>query len=223
MFFNKLFSKKEKTPPPQPPVGQRSPTPPQSPTLAQTEDDKGERYYLLKILLIGDQSSNKTSVLSTYSTCGSPADKYKSSTGMDFISKTVITPSGDVVKLQLYDMAGHEISSHLTPLYFKGVHGIFLCYNSADRASFEYLKSVVKFDYSWITDPNVTTRIVGISKDEFEKKIDSQVEVQALADSVGAKVSECCLDDKKSINDVFNSLVIDIGKKNDVDYDVEGK
>lgn len=68
--------------------------------------ESNESYdYILKIILIGDQSVGKTWLLSKYQKGSLPKTK-TATIGVEFATKTVILKNGKKVKAQLWDTAG---------------------------------------------------------------------------------------------------------------------
>lgn len=92
-----------------------------APPEAEGDEDK-----LFKVLVIGDYGVGKTSIIQKYTT-GSFSPDYKLSIGVDFSTKT-LDMDGEKVKLQLWDIAGHERFNHMTRVYYKyAIAAIVVC------------------------------------------------------------------------------------------------
>jgi small GTP-binding protein len=89
----------------------------------------------LKMLLIGDGSVGKTSLLARYS-----EDKFNehwiSTIGIDFKTK-VLELDGMRVRCQIWDTAGQERFRAITTSFFRGAQGIALCFDVSNPSSYE--------------------------------------------------------------------------------------
>ena len=59
--------------------------------------------------------------------------------GVEFGTK-LINIGGKNIRLQIWDTAGQERFRTITVSYFKGAHGIILCYDVTDRDTFENVR-----------------------------------------------------------------------------------
>ena len=101
--------------------------------------------YNSKILLIGDSSVGKTSIMMRFVN-----DKFSSSfittIGIDFVTK-IIDVSGNKIRLQIWDTAGQERFRSITTSYFKGADIVIIIYDVCDESSFdnvEYWMEAIK-------------------------------------------------------------------------------
>lgn len=94
--------------------------------------------YNSKILLIGDSSVGKTSIMMRFVN-----DKFSSSfittIGIDFVTK-IIDVSGNKIRLQIWDTAGQERFRSITTSYFKGADIVIIIYDVCDESSFNNIK-----------------------------------------------------------------------------------
>jgi len=92
----------------------------------------------LKILIIGDSSTGKSSLLLRF--VNDTFDPEISATiGVDFKVKTIVL-DGKRVKLSIWDTAGQERFRTLTPSYYRGAQGVILVYDVSSKQSFEGLE-----------------------------------------------------------------------------------
>lgn len=208
MFFRK-FSNKDKK--------EAVPTAPAAAPQQQTNRGE-ESSYLYKILLIGDSEAHKSTFLQTYASGAPPGDSLIRTIGVDFIIKQLEMPNGCTLKLQIWDTAGQERFRTMTSSYFRGASGILMCYDPANSSTFEYLKSTMGVALRCLGDSKVAFRFVGISPRSYDERVVSREEVQAFADEFEGKVSNCYLNAVESINDVFDALVMDIGRIHNIDF-----
>ena len=93
-----------------------------------------ERDLIIKLLLIGESSVGKTSLLLRF-TEDVFQTAYISTIGIDFRSKGVEV-DGRAMKLQIWDTAGQERFRTIVSSYYRGVMGIALVYDVTNRESF---------------------------------------------------------------------------------------
>lgn len=93
--------------------------------------------YMGKVIVLGNSSVGKTSILSRYTWSGQGVYQlsHTPTIGIDFKSKTIDLKTA-VMKLQLWDTAGQERFRTITDNYYTGASGIVLVYSITDRKSF---------------------------------------------------------------------------------------
>ncbi len=96
----------------------------------------------LKILLVGDSSVGKTSILLRYTEDEFP-DKYLSTISVDFHSK-IFEFRGFKVQLQIYDTVGQEKFRSLTTNFFHNSDGIFFVFDITNQNSFTGVQFWIK-------------------------------------------------------------------------------
>jgi small GTP-binding protein len=90
--------------------------------------------FLYKILLIGDSSVGKTSVLLRYID-GNFDPESRSTIGVDF-KVASLDVAGKHVKLQLWDTAGQETFRTIVSSYYRGSHGVIFVYDVTAEQTF---------------------------------------------------------------------------------------
>ena len=91
-----------------------------------------------QILLIGDSSVGKTSLISRYAN-GIFKEEYISTIGFESYSKEEII-NNQTVLVKLWDTAGQERYKALTTNFFKNAEGVILVYDVTSSESFDNLK-----------------------------------------------------------------------------------
>jgi Ras-related protein Rab-23 len=92
----------------------------------------------IKVIVVGNGGVGKSSMTARYCK-GVFTDTYKKTIGVDFLEKTLESglPTGESVKLLIWDTAGQEEFDALTASYYRGAGACAIVFSSTDRASFE--------------------------------------------------------------------------------------
>lgn len=105
--------------------------------MSDSEDENPDKQ--LKIVLIGDGASGKTSLSTRYSQ-EQFGKQYKQTIGLDFFLKRVVLPGNVNVALQVWDIGGQTLGGKMLDKYIYGANGILLCYDITNVSSFENLE-----------------------------------------------------------------------------------
>ena len=93
--------------------------------------------YLFKLILIGDSSVGKSSILSRFAD-NKFTESNISTIGVDFSVKT-LEIENKIVKLQIWDTSGQCRFKSITQSYYRGAHGVVLVYDVSKPDSFQSL------------------------------------------------------------------------------------
>ncbi len=132
---------------------------------AHSKGRGGDFDVQLKILLIGDSGVGKTSLLQRY-TSDAFSSSFISTIGIDFKTK-LLTIDDTRARCQIWDTAGQERFRTITTSYFRGAHGIALCFDASDRRSFTSIASWIA-QVSENADAGVRLALVGTKSDAPE-------------------------------------------------------
>lgn len=91
--------------------------------------------YLFKVLVVGDSTVGKTSLLNRYVHDVFGKD-YKATMGVDFALKVVQWSDTEMVRLQLWDIAGQERFTSMTRLYYKQASACIVMFDLTSHDSF---------------------------------------------------------------------------------------
>ena len=91
-----------------------------------------------QLLIIGDSSVGKTSILTRYTT-GNFKEEYLATVGLDYFSKQELIKN-KTIQIKIWDTAGQERYKALTPAYFKNAEGVLVVYDVTAIDSFYNLK-----------------------------------------------------------------------------------
>jgi small GTP-binding protein len=116
-----------------------------------------------RIVLVGDTGVGKTSLFTSYADNAYPAD-HVTTMGVDFrhVRIRLGTPGSGtpgqgnrVVKMQLWDTAGHERYRSITNTYYRGANMILLVYDVTRRTSFGSLGDWIRTIQDYTDGPIV--------------------------------------------------------------------
>ncbi|XP_014772441.1 ras-related protein Rab-28 [Octopus bimaculoides] len=93
----------------------------------------------LKIVIVGDRLTGKTSIATRY-TQDNFWKEYKKTMGVDFYLKRIILRGQMNVVLQIWDISGICLGSSMLENYIYGAQGIILVYDITNYISFENLE-----------------------------------------------------------------------------------
>eukprot|EP00092_Neocalanus_flemingeri_P068104 GFUD01083172.1.p1 GENE.GFUD01083172.1~~GFUD01083172.1.p1 ORF type:complete len:297 (-),score=107.85 GFUD01083172.1:40-930(-) len=154
-----------------------------------TNDSDNIFDFIFKIVIIGDATCGKTSLMKRY-----VEDLFHCQTlttiGVDFNVKTVVV-DGSTIKLQIWDTAGQERFAPLGGLYYHGAHAVIIAYDVTSKKTFENVqKWNDKFDDKDTEDINTVKVLVGCKSDlENMREISSDTgKTQAI--QIGARWAE---------------------------------
>jgi Ras-related protein Rab-8A len=109
-------------------------------TRGNTASSKHGR--IVKLLTCGESGAGKSCLLLRFSE-NQFSTNYITTIGLDFKVKQ-ITIDGTPIRLQVWDAAGQERFRSLVSSYFRGAHGIMLCYDVTDEDSFHSIRNWIK-------------------------------------------------------------------------------
>lgn len=160
-----------------------------------------------KIVLLGDQSVGKTSLITRfmYDTFD---NTYQATIGIDFLSKTMYLEDR-TVRLQLWDTAGQERFRSLIPSYIRDSSAAIVVYDITNRNSF---LSTSK----WIDDVRsergneVTIFLVGNKADLSEKRQVTHEEATAKTTELGIMFMETSAKAGHNVKSLFKKIAMSL-------------
>lgn len=93
------------------------------------------RDHLFKVLVVGDAAVGKTSLVQRYSQ-DSFSKHYKSTVGVDFALKVLQWSDSEMVRLQLWDIAGQERFTSMTRLYYRDASACVIMFDVTNATTF---------------------------------------------------------------------------------------
>ena len=160
--------------------------------------------YLFKVLLLGDSDVGKSSLILRY-TEETFNSKLVNSIGVDFkMKKEEIDEK--VIKVQIWDTAGHEKFRAITYSYYRGANAIIIVFDLSDKKSFisitEWLKQIEKH-----AKENVFKFLVGNKSDLVEERKVTFKEAKDYADKHNLPYIETSAKEGININELFESSI----------------
>ena len=170
-----------------------------------------EYDYLFKLLLIGNSSVGKSSLLFRFVE-NVWDDSFVPTIGVDFKLKT-LEVNGKKVKLQIWDTAGQERFKNITASYYRGGNGVLVVYDITDRDSFENLNSwLIEIEKN--ANKNVYKLLIGNKCDLEEKRKVTYQEGKDFAASNGMQFIETSAKADTKVKEAFELLTQEIIKAN---------
>ncbi|MBA0615755.1 hypothetical protein Godav_015868 [Gossypium davidsonii] len=179
-----------------------------------------------KILLIGDSSVGKSSMLLSF--ISASAEDLAPTIGVDFKVK-LLSVGGKRLKLTIWDTAGQEKFRTLTSSYYRGSQGIilvllkvlklldlflgfgYIVYDVTRRDTFTNLTDVwAKEVELYSTNQDCVKILVGNKVDMDSERAVSREEGIALAKELGSIFLECSAKTKKNVEQCFEELALKI-------------
>ena len=164
------------------------------------EEDFDEK---IKVMLIGDSSVGKTSLLKKY-TKNEFSHSYITTIGIDFQIK-YLNISNKKIKLQIWDTAGEERYRIVAKNYFNSTDGFIIVYDITKRESFDNINNWIE----QIRDnaPNYSKSVLFGNKNDLQDKREVDYEEgEELANKYNFKFFETSAKDGININKGFENL-----------------
>lgn len=160
--------------------------------------------YLLKLIVIGDASAGKSSIILQY-VDGYIHSSHLSTIGVDFKIKN-LKYEDKRLKLQIWDTAGQEKFKHLTNNYYRNAHACIVVFDVTCRKSFENVEYWVhqfrQGSSASQQDPaSGHVFVLAANKiDLAEERKVTREEGESLAEELGMPYEECSAKEGKNIN-----------------------
>ena len=178
------------------------------------ENNNASKKYELKIVLIGDSTVGKTSLLYRFIE-GKFIDSKLCTVCADFKTKLLKIDESTIAKITIWDTAGQEKYKAITCNYYKDAHGIILVYDVTNKSSFKNLPV-------WLNDINnnnnlgedISVILVGNKIDLPYREI-SYEEGDDFAKKNSLLYIETSCKEGNGIEDVFQMVTKDIFENNE--------
>ena len=164
-----------------------------------------------KILLIGDLGVGKSCVILRYIEGDFPGN-IMSSIGVDFKLKQ-IELDDRLIKMQIWDTAGHEKFRTITTSYYNSAHAIIILYDITEKASFDHIKNwMIEIDK--FGKQGVLKVIAGNKTDLEDNRTVNKEDAEHLAEKYGVKLWEISAKNNTNIEEMFLDTIKTLLEKN---------
>ena len=168
-----------------------------------------------QILLIGDSSVGKTSLIQRYAN-GIFKEEYLATVGLDFYTKQETINNINVL-VRLWDTAGQERFKSLTPNYFKNAEGVIITYDITSSQSFENLKFWINSIKTNLGEKNIIIPIIIVGNKLDMKDIGdiTREEAEKFAKENKYKYFETSAKTGEGVDDAIRDLVNQVLEKSE--------
>ena len=176
-----------------------------------------------QILLIGDSSVGKTSLIQRYAN-GIFKEEYLATVGLDYYTKQEMI-NDITVLVQLWDTAGQERFKALTPNYFRNAEGVVLAYDVTNSESFDNLKFWINSIKSNLGEKNIFIPIIIIgNKIDMEGMRDiTKEDASKFAKENNYKYFETSAKTGQGVDEAIRDLVNQILENSDKNDSAKGE
>ncbi|XP_022101564.1 ras-related protein Rab-28-like [Acanthaster planci] len=107
--------------------------------MSDSEGEGPQQEKQLKIVILGDGASGKTSLATRYSQ-DQFGKQYQQTVGLDFFLKRIVLGEDTHVTLQVWDIGGQTLGGKMLDNYIYGAKGVLLVYDITNYSSFENIE-----------------------------------------------------------------------------------
>ena len=163
--------------------------------------------FFQKVLIVGDSSVGKTCLLSRLTEGKGARLTTTPTVGVSLATSVRTLPSGERIRLQIWDTAGQERFRSLSEGFFRGAHGVLLCYDMTKQASFLNVRMWLKSVLARVSSCDVV--LVGNKADLADSRREVQVKSgETVAAELGCEFFETSALTGAHVEDCFDALAI---------------
>ena len=166
-----------------------------------------------QLLIIGDSTVGKTSILSRFAN-GTFNSNYLATVGLDNFTKDE-TIDNKTVRIKIWDTAGQERYKALTKGFFRNAQGIMIVYDVTNAETFENLQIWIKSikDHMGPDTENIPSIIIGNKVDSEEREVKFE-EAELFAKGYNYPYFETSAKTGQNIDQTIRYLVKEVINKN---------
>jgi small GTP-binding protein len=147
--------------------------------MSEISNEEVEVRDIFKLVFLGDSGVGKTNLMSRFTSDVFNINS-KPTIGVDFGIKTVAI-AGHIIKLQLWDTAGHERYKTFTAAYFKDSLGLIVVYDITRIESFRNVEKWLEIANEHLSYKDVKLLLIGNKLDLDAERQVSQLEADDFA------------------------------------------
>ena len=144
----------------------------------------GDKFIVLKLVLLGDTAVGKTSLIDMYAHHRFKED-YKPTLGVNIVVKE-IDELDTQIRLVIWDIAGQERYDLSRKMFFQGVVGALFVYDATREDSCQNIESKWLKDLNEYSDQDLAYVLIGNKIDLESSRVVSTEMGQELADKINA-------------------------------------
>ena len=162
-----------------------------------------EPQIVFKLLLLGDSSVGKTSILLKY--IGNKFyESNISTTGVDYVDK-IIDYNKFKIRLQIWDTSGEEKFRSITKNFYRNADGLLVVFDLTKKESYDHIRS-------WINEAKenndkLKTILIGNKLDLKDERIVTIDVAKQFAEKNNLKYIETSAKDGTNINESFQAII----------------
>jgi len=164
--------------------------------------------YPCKVILVGDSSVGKTTIISRYINLYNPNPM--STTGASYSLKETLFKNNIKISFEIWDTAGQERYRSLNKIFYNNTNICFLVFDTTNKQSFDnilnfWYKEVYEYNNNNYSNSNIIFGIIGnkIDLENIKVKID---EVKNFSEKIGAEFILASAKNNIGINEIFKKL-----------------
>jgi len=156
-------------------------------------------------MVVGKSRVGKTTLIRK-EVRGRFALEYMTTLGIDFECKLYEMEDQKLVKAQIWDTAGHERWGAKSSAYFRGTHGLMICFDVTDESSFDEVDYWYRETLKYVPDACVLA-LVACKTDLEELRVISEESGKQLAKSYRMPYFETSAKTGEGVNECFNKFI----------------
>ena len=164
---------------------------------------------IFKILLVGDMSAGKTSLMLRF-TDATFNHKQPSTVGIDYKCKRLFIDEENF-KVQVWDTAGQERFRTLTNAYYRGANGIIIAYDITSQVSFDHCTVWIE-SVRQNAPVNAKVMIVGCKSDLLHDREVERSSGEELSRAIEGQFFECSAQTGENCEQIFIQIMQEIKK-----------
>ena len=162
-----------------------------------------EAQIVLKLLLLGDSSVGKTSILLKY--ISNKFDESSISTvGVDYMDK-IIDYNKFKIKLQIWDTSGEEKFRTITKNFYRNADGLLVVFDLTKKESYDHIR--IWINEAKENNDKLKTLLIGNKLDLKDERIVAIDVAKQFAEKNNLKYIETSAKDGTNINESFQAII----------------
>ena len=162
-----------------------------------------EAQIVLKLLLLGDSSVGKTSILLKY--ISNKFDESSISTvGVDYMDK-IIDYNKFKIKLQIWDTSGEEKFRTITKNFYRNADGLLVVFDLTKKESYDHIR--IWINEAKENNDKLKTILIGNKLDLKDERIVAIDVAKQFAEKNNLKYIETSAKDGTNINELFQAII----------------